>query len=487
MNLPSGHRDHWEPGSKAHFEYRCYEGHDSGDAQAWYRSHRPVTILGPEHDNEAWHKDWDDEGFAGRGAEGMARSYRVKHDTDGFEHSAWEDELLTHPKHFVRPDPPAPPKTASGEEVVRHEVDCPECARWQYHVPQEHFREMRNDSIQPDSMSPWSPTPQRLTRLPGEFTPLRQSLNSVEPDTYEPEEVSEHNNDFEGPYGSSPDTHDLVAEHLGVRPHEVEYHLEHHSMSGFPHRGAHNFDEPEEQAYVHHLAQHVEHLPPLVAAGIQPRFNREPVAVVDGHHRLAAHAEAGSSHVPIYVGYPRSQHTGAVRTPPGPNGDDSDPDPGIMIAVVPPRRVVKGLPLPEDGEHPDNIHVTLAYLGKTSEHTPEQIADLPELIEAWAETEKRLEARVQGAGTFVNEGNHVLWASVDVPGMAAMHVRLVDYLDSHGFTVSDDHGFVPHMTLSYEKHHVRFLPKIEPATFTIREVWCCIGGRWESFPLRGRG
>lgn len=172
-----------------------------------------------------------------------------------------------------------------------------------------------------------------------------------------------------------------------------------------------------------------------------------------------------------------------VKTPPGPNGE---PTTGIMIAVAPPKRVVKNLPIPENGEHPDNIHITLAYLGDTSEHTGEQLGDLPELIEAWAETEARLEARVQGAGTFVNEGNHVLWASVDVPGMAQMHVRLVDYLNSHGFKVKDDHGFVPHLTLSYEKHHVRFLPKVEPTSWTVREVWCCIGGRWESFPLRGR-
>lgn len=178
------------------------------------------------------------------------------------------------------------------------------------------------------------------------------------------------------------------------------------------------------------------------------------------------------------------QQTARVRTPAGPNGDDSDPDPGIMIAIVPPMKVVKNLPIPEDGESHDNIHVTVAYLGKCSEHTEEQLDMLPELIAAWAETEPRLNARVQGVGTFANEGNHVLWAAVDIPGVTQMHVRLVDYLAEHGFEVKQDHSFTPHMTLSYEKHHVRFLPKISKDEFIVREIWCCIGGRWESFPLR---
>lgn len=171
-----------------------------------------------------------------------------------------------------------------------------------------------------------------------------------------------------------------------------------------------------------------------------------------------------------------------VRTAPGPNGEKPD---GIMIAIVPPQRVIKNLPIPEGGEDPDNIHITVAYLGKTSEHTKAQMRDLPELIEAWAETQPKLDARVQGVGTFVNEGSHVLWAAVDMPGVNQMHVSLVDYLTRHGFDVKDNHSFTPHLTLSYEKHHVRFLPKIEPTEFRVREIWCCVGGRWESFGLKG--
>ena len=104
--LDFGHRENWEPGSRAHFEYHCLESHDSADAQAWYRSHRPVTVL---------QRNWADEdandavglSFEERRDEGYPATYRVRHD-DGFEHVAFEDELYVSDAHFRRPAPPSP-------------------------------------------------------------------------------------------------------------------------------------------------------------------------------------------------------------------------------------------------------------------------------------------------------------------------------------------------------------------------------------------
>lgn len=461
----------------------------------------------------------------------------------------------------------------SGEEVVRHEVDCPECARWQYRVPKDHLRDMRNDSTRPDSMSPWATEDnrQRLTRKPGEFTPLPPSLNAkVDYASETAEEKAARRADWKKKKADIPEVPNAPkGSHVAFRgihlgssntihgefdpsdPHQVMSKVLDHTqwfrkVHDWPHdpsdpnahrqqvfgnhwstdhetarrfairtvenqdRGIPNYNHRPNKQDVHGVVFEARMHEPAEEESFFRGYGEKEVRIPSRHqvHTLIAHVHTlkaaqpdedmhdhlrrtRDTHVHSFIVPDRHWRTaavtGAVRTPPGPNGDDTDPDPGIMIAVVPPKRVVKGLPLPDDGEHPDNVHVTLAYLGKSADHTPEQIDMLPELIEAWAETEKRLSARVQGAGTFVNEGNHVLWASVDVPGLAQMHVRLVDYLDRHGFSVAGDHGFTPHMTLSYEKHHVRFLPKIEPTEFKIREVWCCIGGRWESFPLRGRG
>lgn len=162
--------------------------------------------------------------------------------------------------------------------------------------------------------------------------------------------------------------------------------------------------------------------------------------------------------------------------------EDSPEPEGIMIALVPPRNIVEDLVV-EGGETPDNLHVTLAYLGHTTEYRRQHLADIVEVTRAWAETQHPLECRTQGAGTFVNPGSHVLWAAVDVQGIHRVHAQLIDYLRVHGYRPHEDHGFQAHITLNYQKHHVRFLPKITPASWIAREVWVVVGGRWESVPL----
>src|SRR6185437_15614932 len=102
---PDGMREDWHPGDRAHYEYHCYEAHDSSDAELWYRSHQQVHVLGRGEDEDL------DAPLHERLEEGMPRVYQVRFG-DGHEGDATEDELLTHPRHFTRPDPPARPKTA---------------------------------------------------------------------------------------------------------------------------------------------------------------------------------------------------------------------------------------------------------------------------------------------------------------------------------------------------------------------------------------
>jgi hypothetical protein len=166
--------------------------------------------------------------------------------------------------------------------------------------------------------------------------------------------------------------------------------------------------------------------------------------------------------------------------------EDSPEPEGIMVAIVPPRSVVDDIVV-EGGETPDNIHVTLAYLGNVAEYRRQHLDDVVEVVRAWAELQHPWDCRLQGAGTFVNPDAHVLWAAVDVPGLHRVHASLVDYLRVHGYRPHEDHSFTPHITLSYEKHHVRFLPKITPVEWVTREVWVVVGGRWESVPLGAGG
>jgi 2'-5' RNA ligase len=155
---------------------------------------------------------------------------------------------------------------------------------------------------------------------------------------------------------------------------------------------------------------------------------------------------------------------------------------GIMIAMVPPKRIRKDLAV-EDGEPVAAMHVTLAYLGSATEYTAKQRRDLHGLVEGWARTQKALTASVGGAGTFTNPGKHVLFAAVDIPGGGPFRESLVDVLEEHGYNVRNDHGWTPHITLDYPKHHVRFLPKVEPASWDVTEIHVCVGVHWEAVKL----
>lgn len=102
-----GRKQRWEPGERAHYEYHCYESPESQDADLWYRSHRPVTV--GERDTNGAPESWSAEH---RSEGGNPHTYKIRFD-DGHEGTAFEDELLVHPKHYSRPDPPSMPKESS--------------------------------------------------------------------------------------------------------------------------------------------------------------------------------------------------------------------------------------------------------------------------------------------------------------------------------------------------------------------------------------
>lgn len=108
MTYEDIHREQWQPGEVAFFEYHCYEGHDSADAQAWYHSHQQVTVL-----EECYLGTPDSPRTAGivtaseRSDAAWPVCYEVRF-ADGLTWTAFEDELLTRP-YYERPDPPNVP------------------------------------------------------------------------------------------------------------------------------------------------------------------------------------------------------------------------------------------------------------------------------------------------------------------------------------------------------------------------------------------
>jgi hypothetical protein len=99
--VEGGVREHWLPGDLAWFEYHCLESYSSGDAHLWLRSHTIVEVIGQDLDADVL----EDADFAERADAGMPKVYTVRF-PDGHEDTVWEDELLVHPDHYSRPDPP---------------------------------------------------------------------------------------------------------------------------------------------------------------------------------------------------------------------------------------------------------------------------------------------------------------------------------------------------------------------------------------------
>lgn len=107
-----GHRieDLARIGSRFWFEYHCWESHESGDAEVWYRSHQQCTVLGfCDPDSGADAAPCAYETFEERADAGEVLTYRVRFD-DGLEWTVFEDELLTSKDDFCRDDPPPKPK-----------------------------------------------------------------------------------------------------------------------------------------------------------------------------------------------------------------------------------------------------------------------------------------------------------------------------------------------------------------------------------------
>lgn len=121
---------------------------------------------------------------------------------------------------------------------------------------------------------------------------------------------------------------------------------------------------------------------------------------------------------------------------------------GVMIAWPVPPELAADLALP-GGEAPEDLHVTLAYLGKELDHET-----ISRAILAMHEARSApLEGVIGGLGRFsassTSEGMDVLVALVDVPGLGLLRARLVEALTAADVPVSVAHDFTPHVTLAY--------------------------------------
>ena len=138
----------------------------------------------------------------------------------------------------------------------------------------------------------------------------------------------------------------------------------------------------------------------------------------------------------------------------------------------------------------EQLHLTLCVCG--------EMADLGDLTAARAvvavENQMRYQApltgRVSGWGRFLatesSDGQDVIWAAVDVPGLADLRRDVAMQLSLAGASPKSNHDFIPHITLAYVAPGANSSANM-PAELPLRfdRVTVAMGARRVDIPLSG--
>ncbi|MFN8241886.1 MAG: RNA 2',3'-cyclic phosphodiesterase [Bacteroidales bacterium] len=91
------------------------------------------------------------------------------------------------------------------------------------------------------------------------------------------------------------------------------------------------------------------------------------------------------------------------------------------------------------------LHITLAFIGETSEGT---IKDIEKLLSVICEKTSSIEISVKGLGLFKSlHDPRVIWAGIeDNNSLSVLQARIISGLDSLG-VMTEDRPFRPHLTL----------------------------------------
>jgi len=132
-------------------------------------------------------------------------------------------------------------------------------------------------------------------------------------------------------------------------------------------------------------------------------------------------------------------------------GDYSD---SSMIAFYLPEDVTSQITLGVPGAIPaDELHLTLCYLGKTTDMTEKQVDDIKRAVSLWAKQQVPVDVRINGLARFTkttDEGAQPLVALLDSRHLKSLQYSLESYVKyDGGFDYDSEHTFMPHVTLGY--------------------------------------
>ncbi|MCC7208315.1 MAG: 2'-5' RNA ligase family protein [Anaerolineae bacterium] len=169
---------------------------------------------------------------------------------------------------------------------------------------------------------------------------------------------------------------------------------------------------------------------------------------------------------------------------------------GAMVALFVPVDVAKGLVNAAvtsgvddvDVTPVDEVHLTLAYLGKAADIENYRIP-LQKALSDFARNEPPITGKINGVGRFdgVEDGElNAYYASFDAPALPDFRQRLMGAIQSTGIPLEITHGFTPHITLAYLPVNDKAPDiKVPADNFTVDEVVLAWAGERAAFKLEG--
>ena len=160
-----------------------------------------------------------------------------------------------------------------------------------------------------------------------------------------------------------------------------------------------------------------------------------------------------------------------------------------MVAFVLPPDVATALAALVDGVGKptpvDELHVTLAYLGLAA--AVERDALLATVAD-FARAYGPLTGQINGFGRFRNGAeSHPIFAIFDSPQLPTFREALVEHLLDAGFALGSEHGFVPHITLTYIEADAPTPDIVTPETaLTFEALTVAHGGEFTDIKLGKR-
>ena len=155
---------------------------------------------------------------------------------------------------------------------------------------------------------------------------------------------------------------------------------------------------------------------------------------------------------------------------------------GAMVALFLPEDVAEKLKI-EGGEPTKQMHITLAYFTDKAADRDDW-EDLHEPLANLASQYPKFTGSINGYGVFNNDED-VLFAIPSVPGLEAFRTKVVEACEEAGFPVSEEHGWVPHITLKYAFEGD--LPRFdEPLQLQFPDLRFARGTGGTDFPFEGK-